>query len=579
MKRVFQRWNLPVCNRRAALLLLVTVSLLLTPWAASAQTLQQRLDVVSAHMKHFQDLSARLSASDKNKLSSSAQHLLYTAAHWDEMQQMLSRNPAALNTPVNGQPFHPQPGPLSSRQVSDPSTDVSFSRMAGFTQSETSTAWCGHNVVVAYNDSGSFFESLPIPTIGLSFNGYSLSTDGGQTFTDEGFLNPGSNLVNFLEGDPVAVCTDENTFYQSSLFETFTTGVSVSKSTDGGKTFGDPVQVVSKDVFFHFIDKPWMTADPSNPKNLYVTYTDFDFSGFGGTNPVCPGNVRLGIELVRSTDGGATWSAPTVVDNGCFPNEDQGSNVAVDGKGNVYVAWEQFPASLPTNEIDIAKSTNGGASFAPKSTVAVVTIVGSPFGLLQGGFRNNEFPSLAIDLSQGGKGPLYIAWNDGGLKMIPDFYGFYNFGDALVSRSDNGGKNWSAPVKVNDDNSNTPGEEGADHYLPGIAVDNQGSLGVCFYDRRHDPENFLIDRECANSKDGGRTWKNHRVTKESFAASIAADLLINPLYMGDYDTVAADSTGQSNGFLGAYGDNTRGNPDVRIAKRFKGSSDESDDDN
>jgi hypothetical protein len=572
MERVCQRWNLPVSSPRAALLLLVTVSLLLTPWAASAQTVQQRLDAVSAHMKQFQDLSARLPDSAKAKLSSSAQHLLRAAARWDELQQVLSRSGTTLNTSLNGQPFHPQPGPLTSRQVSDPSTDLIFSRMAGFTQSETSTAWCGRNVVVAYNDSGSFLETFPIPGIGLSFNGYSLSTDGGRTFTDQGFLNPGPNLSNFLEGDPVAACTDENTFYQSSIFQTgLSTGVSVSKSTDGGMTFGDPVPVVLKDGSFHFLDKPWMAADPSNPKNLYVTYTDFDYSG-----AIC--SLRLAIELVRSTDGGGTWSAPTVVDNGCFPNQDQGSNVAVDGKGNVYVAWEQFPAFLPTNEIDIAKSTDGGKSFKPKSTVAIVTIVGSVFGLLQGGFRNNEFPSLAIDLSEGGKGPLYIAWNDGGRKMIPDFFsGTYNFGDAVVSRSNNGGLSWSPPVKVNDDNSNAPSSPGADHYLPGIAVDNNGSLGVCFYDRRLDSENFLIDRECANSQDGGRTWRNHRVTKESFAPSIAADMLVNSLYMGDYDTVAADSTGRSGGFLGAYGDNTRGNPDVRITKRFAGSSDENDD--
>jgi hypothetical protein len=577
MRRVFLRLPLLASPRRAALLLLVTASLLLTPWAASAQTVQQRLDAVSAHMKQFQDLSARLSASEKSKLSSSAQHLLRTAAHWDDLQQILSKGGTTLNTPLNGQPFHPQPGSLSSRQVSDPSTYLSFSRLAGFTQSETSTAWCGRNVVVAYNDSGSFLETFPIAGIGLSFNGYSLSTDGGRTFTDQGFLNPGPSIFNFLGGDPVAVCTDENTFYQSSIFQAFTTGVSVSKSTDGGKTFGDPVQVVGKDFAFHFIDKPWMSADPSNPKNLYVTYTDFDFSGFGGPNPICPGNVRLGIELVSSKDGGTTWSTPTVVDNGCFPNEDQGSNVAVDGAGKVYVAWELFPAFLPTNEIDIAKSTNGGASFAPKSTVAIVTVVGSPFGLLQGGFRNNEFPSLAIDLSQGGKGPLYIAWNDGRLKMIGDFFGFYNFGDAVVSRSNNGGLSWSPPVRVNDDNSNAASSPGADHYLPGIAVDKDGSLGVCFYDRRLDSENFLIDRECANSQDGGRTWRNHRVTKESFSPSISADLLINPVYMGDYDSVASDFLRQFSGFLGAYGDNTRGNPDVKVTKRFVGSSDESDD--
>jgi hypothetical protein len=132
-------------------------------------------------------------------------------------------------------------------------------------------------------------------------------------------------------------------------------------------------------------------------------------------------------------------------------------------------------------------------------------------------------------------------------------------------------------VKLNDDNYNAASSPGADHYLPGIAVDKDGSLGACFYDRRFDSENFLIDRVCANSQDGGRTWRNHRVTKESFAPSISADLLVNPVYMGDYDSVAADFLRQFSGFLGAYGDNTRGNPDVKVTKRFSGSSDESDD--
>jgi hypothetical protein len=547
---------------RGALLAVSVAGLLLGTASARAQTVQQRLDATSANMKRLQNLVAKLPATQKNKLSSGAQHMLYVAEHWDETTTVLAPRGAVLSAPLIGQPFNPS-GPLPHGAVSDPGTDLIFSRMAGFTQSETSTAWCGRNIVVAYNDSGSFLETFPIPAIGLSFNGYSLSTDGGRSFTDQGFLNPGPSILNFLGGDPVAVCTDQNTFYQSSIFQTAsTTGVSVSKSTDGGRTFGSPVAVVGKDPFSHFIDKPWMAADPSNPNNLYVTYSDFDLSG-----ALCA--FRIGIELVRSTDAGATWSTPTVIDSGCSPNTDQGSNVAVDAAGNVYVAWEQFPLTLPTNEIDIVRSTDGGASFAPKVPVAIVTPVGSIFGLLQGGFRNNEFPSLAIDRSRGPrKGTLYIAWNDGRFGVTPDGFppfsgATYNFGDAFVSSSSNGGASWTNPVKVNDSNgaSGSP----ADHYLPGIVVDSGGQLAVCFYDRRRDSENFVIDRECANSRDGGLTWRNHRVTENSFAASIAADLLINPVYMGDYDGVAADATGRSEGFLGAYGDNTRGNPDVVIA--------------
>jgi hypothetical protein len=556
---------------------------LLIAGAASAQTtMRERLDATSAHMKRLQSISARLPADAQDKLSAGAQHLLHMAQQWDQIEQAVSR--AGVTAQLTATPFRSQSGGLDSSQVSDPSTDLKFSRMGGFTQSETSTAWCGRNVVVAFNDSGSFMETFPIPHIGLSFSGYSLSTDGGRSFTDRGYLNPGPSIDNFIGGDPVVVCTSESIFYQSSIFSSNfgDTGVSVSKSTDGGKTFGDPVEVVSKAAtFVHFLDKPWMAADPSNPRKLYVTYTDVDFSGFYFSNTVCPHTIRFGIELVSSTDAGATWSAPTVIDKGCYPNFDQGSNVAVDGAGNVYVAWEQLPASSITNEIDIAKSTDGGATFGSKSVVAIVVPVGGVLGLLQGGFRNNEFPSLAIDLSSGGRGPLYVAWNDGNAKRSPEppfFSSTYNFGDAVVSRSDNGGLSWSAKVRVNDDSSNSATGPGADHYLPGIAVDRNGDLGVCYYDRRRDPNNFHIDRECAASRDGGQSWKNHRVTRTSFAASIAADQLINRYYMGDYDGVAVDFLGQTDGFLGAFGDNTRGNPDVRISKRFGGADDSGNDD-
>jgi hypothetical protein len=376
----------------------------------------------------------------------------------------------------------------------------------------------------------------------------------------------------------VVICTDPNTFYQSSAFETFTaagaplTGVSVSKSTDGGRTFADPVPAVLKDAFNHFLDKPWMAVSTLHPKNVYVTYTDIDFTGFVTPNTaICPNTIREGIELVSSTDGEATWSPPRVVDKGCFPFEDQGSNVDVGGD-SIYVAWEQFPAFLPTNEIDIAKSKNGGASFGPKSVVAIVTVVGHNFfGLLQGGFRNNEFPSLAISRSDDeDKRTLYIAWNDGRNGVIPDgfpprFGATYNFGDAFVTSSTDKGATWSPPVKVNDDVGAT---NHIDHYLPGIAASWDGSLGVCWYDRRRDPTNFMIDRECATSRDGGRTWNNTLITMRSFTPIIADDLLINPVYMGDYDGVAADYSGEYEGFLGAYGDNTRSNPDVRISRRF-----------
>src|SRR5208283_92752 len=100
-------------------------------------------------------------------------------------------------------------------RVSDPSTDLEYSSMAGFTQSETSTARCGNTVVVGFNDSGSVFETpfYFTDTGGESFSGSAYSTNGGASFTDIGPVNPGPNIYNFLGGDPVINCSDANTFF------------------------------------------------------------------------------------------------------------------------------------------------------------------------------------------------------------------------------------------------------------------------------------------------------------------------------------------------------------------------------
>ena len=90
---------------------------------------------------------------------------------------------------------------------------------------------------------------------------------------------------------------------------------------------------------------------------------------------------------------------------------------------------------------------------------------------------------------------------------------------------------------------------------------------MCWYDRRGDPNNFLIARWCATSKDGGVKWKKNKAKqKKGWAAVPAQDLLINPVYMGDYDSLASDSTNKKPGFIGAFAENTKGNPDINAVK-------------
>jgi hypothetical protein len=251
----------------------------------------------------------------KRALSGGAANYLHVAEAWQNIQASFGEGPdreaklARLNAALQERLQSVAPSVFSGPiPVSNPSTDFLLSIMGGFTQSETSTAWCGSGVVVGFNDSGSLLETLLSGPGGLSFSGAGASNDFGSTFRDIGYINPGPNSFNFLEGDPVVNCTSANTFYYSQIGGSGTASdptsvVFLSRSTNGGFTWDDPVAAVSKSAITHFLDKDWSAIDPQHPRNIYVAYTDFDLSF-----TTCPHAERLAIEIVHSSD----WGSPGV---------------------------------------------------------------------------------------------------------------------------------------------------------------------------------------------------------------------------------------------------------------------------
>lgn len=553
---------------------------------AKAQVDRERLEGLRARMQELKQFFDGLSEEERRALSGSAQNLMQLARRWDEIEEEMNRElpqrqrlEAQAWTRLGRRAGHGGAEISSSvAAVSDPGVDFVTSVVSGFTQSETSTAWCGHTVVVGFNDSGSLVESLLLGPGGASLNGVARSDDQGATFTDLGFLNPGPSVFDFLAGDPVVGCTSGNTFYYASLFQTgtppvFLSAISVSKSTNGGLTFTNPVRAVAKPTGTHLLDKDWMAVDPTDANRLFVTYTDFD-SSLNSCGRTLTGAIirRTAIELVRSTDGGMTWSAPVVIDQVCGANFVQGSQVAVGPSGETYVAWERFVAGFTgPRSLRIRRSNDQGATFGPTVVADSVTPSGDGFAL-QGGFRNFFTGSLAVDRSGGPtNGFVYLAWDDGRNLRVPDFggiNGFYGYSDILVRRSADGGLTWSPAVRVNDNPEPLENGRGSDQYQPGIAVDHRGRVGVCFYDRRQDEFNFRVGRTCATSRDVGVTWRNREIDIPTFPPIHANDVFINAVYMGDYDALASDFTGRTAGFIGAFQFiNTRDvfqpNPDVK----------------
>ena len=557
-------------------------SLLVAP-VLHAQVTQQALQSIGQHLQAAQTFYSKLSPQQRKMLSGGAANFFKVVEDWPDIQRrasMLQKSltPAQLQSLRSAQPAIPTTaGPVP---VSNPATDFLFGPAGGFTQSETSTALCGRHVVVGFNDSGSVLESL-FATAGpnLSFNGFSVSDNRGLSFTDQGFLDStgaGGNPFNFLLGDPVLACArsrrDEDegppTFYYSSLLSTVSTvagplsAVSVSKSNDeeeveeGEPFFGSPLIAVAKDALTHALDKDWMAVNPRNHKQLAVTYTDFDLSPANG----CSGSQRIAIEIVESSDGGNTWSAPTVIAQLCSNgiNFLQGSQVTFSTTGAVYVAFEFFPNGngvLGGREILFTSAPGLGGAFGPLVPVAALTGIGDGFEI-EGGFRAFiDLQGMAVDRSKTATGGnIYIVWHDTSLDSLFNFNGIgYGYSDVFIAKSTNGGSTWSAPVQVNTNLEPLANGLGTDSYMPGVAVDpTSGEVGVCWYDRRNDPFNYQTQRFCGDSFNAGATFTNTPVNPTPFPPIHATDDQLNPFYFGDYDTVSSDGLLSSPGFIGAF---------------------------
>lgn len=459
--------------------------------------------------------------------------------------------------------------------VSAPELDYVHTRIGGFTQSETSAAWCGQNVVVGFNDSGAYVRSYLMSNGGLSFSGVAYSRNGGASFYESPTLTPPSDEGGFLGGDPSVVCTSANDFYYASLYQDIVpatdktpqqvySGIAVNYSPNGGAGWATPVVAVQKNGYSHILDKEWMSADPTNSNRLFITYTDFDgsFSGKGE----CSYGFRTAIELVWSANGGKTWSKPLVIDEQCPSRFDglQGSQVAVGPDGDVYVAWVyQNPQSAT---LRFRRSHDHGNSFGTMQELSTVTLDG-PYGAgaLQGLFRTNVFPALTVDTTnKPSRGNIYVAWADGRNNSIYELNSFldsYQFGDIMLMRSSDGGANWTNPVSVSPMPDDFSGA-GRDQFMPGLAVDPSGKLAVCYSDRRNDPNNNLVDHYCSFSSDQGTTFIDARETMSSFTPSHYNDAYINSWYMGDYDVVTSDHTGANGGFFNSFEVVTNSNPDV-----------------
>jgi len=320
---------------------------------------------------------------------------------------------------------------------------------------------------------------------------------------------------------------------------------------------------------------PWLTVSPNGA--VYA----LSLSLTGGI--LQPGSSSAML-VARSSDGGLTWSVPTVlITDAATAFDDKGSITADPTNSNfVYAVWDritgatggpsyfavtadggstwQAPRSIydpgPQNqtlgnqivvlpgtdmlvniftEIDnkggpstaalrAVRSLDHGTTWSAPVTISSLTSVGvnDP----QSGTRVRDGSGIPA-MSLGPGGVIYVAWQDS------RFSSGQRDGIAMAQSSD-GGLTWSAPVEVNADHN-------VQAFTPTIHVRADGVIGVTYYDLRNDTASsalFLADCWLVTSSDGVNFKETH--LSGPFDLNQAAHA--EGLFLGDYQALTATAT-------------------------------------
>jgi hypothetical protein len=189
------------------------------------------------------------------------------------------------------------------------------------------------------------------------------------------------------------------------------------------------------------------------------------------------------IVFARSTDMGRSFEKPVVLTDKAKPSFNGFSSMKVAPNGDIYVVWldgRDQAEPKGTFGVYLAKSSDKGLTFSPNVRVSL-----------------SACPCCRPTIAFGDKGEIYVAWR----KVFPG-----DIRDMVLATSTDGGKTFSSPVKMAEDNWVL-------HACPDSGpslVNANGRLYAAWFSEGNSKSGIRV----AVSNDGGRSFSRAEIASQ-----------------------------------------------------------------
>jgi len=261
----------------------------------------------------------------------------------------------------------------------------------------------------------------------------SRSTDDGVTWSTPLKLSGAINAGSHNQGVNIQTGPAGQVYVAWAVYDSWPSdesAIGFAKSTDGGATFGAASRVISNIrgirntavLKNHRVNSfPCMAVDISNGPysgNIYIVWTN---TGVPGTNT----GTNKSVYLIRSSNGGTTWSTPVRINQGTFADGKEAYFpwISCDPETGVLTAvfYDDRNVSSTQCEVYSAYSTDGGQTWTD-FVVSDVAFTPAPISGLASLYMGDY---LGIT-SKGGK--VYPCWTDNRSGVAMTYVSPYELG-------------------------------------------------------------------------------------------------------------------------------------------------------